>query len=223
MAILSPVSVIEELRERISSGEDWYDSMLRAVRMWPLVEEEVDGERYVYLIDGEALDLLRLYERLYLSVADLVPQNEVVALIANDRPPAEHSGANLKSRIGQEKYRAYLSFIYGVMVEEIVVHAVVEELRKGRRTSGRTHYDVDLDDAYRYVYGNTQGELVQTFKREKGLPRRRSITLTEMKELTYWLFKTRLRNCDKSRVASDTKRALTILHRYTEARRKLAP
>lgn len=213
--------MLKELRERIDAGEGWYESVLRAVREWPLAEEEVDGERYVYLIDGEALDLLRLCERLYISVSDLVPEDEIVALIANDRPPGEQSGLHLKSLVGPDMYRSYLSFIYGVIVEEMVVHAVVEELRKRQRVAGFTHYDVNLDDAYRYVYGAGQDELTRVFKRESRLKRRRSMTLTEMKEFTYWLFKMRLRSSDKSRVASDTKRALTVLHRYTEARSRL--
>jgi hypothetical protein len=100
----------------------------------------------------------------------------------------------------------------------MVVHAVVEDLRKRRRTAGLTRYDAELDDAYKYVYGNTRSELVDLFRRDKGLPRRSHITLTEMKEFTYWLFKMRLKNSDKSRVASDTKRALTVLHRYTAAK-----
>ncbi len=45
---------------------------------------------------------------------------------------------DLKDLIGPEKYRAYLNFIYGVLVEEMVVHAVVGDLRKRRRTSGLT-------------------------------------------------------------------------------------
>ena len=194
--------------------------MLHAVRDWPLNEEEVDGERYVYLIDGEALDLTRLCERLCIAVADLVPEDEVVALIANDRPPGDRAYADLKAVIGPEKYRAYLNFIYGVLVEEMVVHAVVEDLRKRRRTSGLTRYDAELDEAYTYVYGSARMELVNLFFRDRGLPRRGSLSLTQMKEFTYWLFKMRLRNSDKSRVASDTKRALTVLHRYMAAKAK---
>lgn len=218
MAVGDPVLVIHELRERISSGQEWYGAMLQAVREWPLTEEELDGERYVYLLDGEALDLTRLCERLCLAVADLVPEDEVVTLIANDRPPNDRAYSDLKSLVGHEKYRAYLTFIYGVLVEEMVVHAVVEDLRKRRRAAGLTRYDAELDDAYEYVYGSTRMELVNLFLRDKGLPRRGRMTLTQMKEFTYWLFKMRLRNSDKSRVASDTKRALTALHRYTSAR-----
>lgn len=210
--------MIIEMRQRIASGHEWYGAMLQAVRDWPLGEEELDGERYVYLIDGEAFDLTRLCERLCLEITDLVDEDELVALIANDRPPGEHAHAELKASIGADRYRAYLTFIYGVLVEEMVVHAVVSDLRKRHRTAGLMRYDAELDDAYRYVYGNSRAELVALFRRDKGLPRRSRMTLTELKEFTYWLFKLRLRSSDKSRVASDTKRALTVLHRYTSAR-----
>jgi len=218
MTIADPALVIQELRESISSGQEWYGAMLHAVREWPLTEEELDGERYVYLLDGEALDLIRLVERLCGEVADLVPEDDVVRLIANDRPPIDHAYVDLKALIGPDKYRAYLTFIYGVLVEEMVVHAVVEDLRKRRRTAGLTRYDAELDDAYKYVYGSTRSELLNLFRGDKGLPRRNHVTLTEMKEFTYWLFKMRLKNSDKSRVASDTKRALTVHHRYTAAK-----
>ncbi len=219
MTIVEPTRITEVLRERISSGQGWYETILWAASLWPLAEEEVDGERYVYLLDGEALDLLRLFERLYLEVGDLVPEHEFAALIANDTPPGEYGRSQLKTAVGHEKYRAYLTFIYGVLVEEMVVHSVVEEFRKRRRASGLTHYDADLDDAYQYVYGGSLDELVQTFRIEKRRTKRRRMTLTEMKEFTYWLFKSRLRISDKSRVASDTKRAITILHRYIEAKK----
>jgi hypothetical protein len=221
MAFSDPAVIISDLRDHIASGEEWYMAMLQAVRDWPLTEEDLEGERYVYLIDGEALDLTRLLERLCIAVADLVPEDDVVALIGSDRPPGEHAHVDLKSVIGPEKYRAYLSFIYGVLVEEMVVHAVVEDLRKRRRTAGLTFYDAELDDAYQYIYGNTRIALLDLYRRDQGLPRRSRVTLTVLKEFTYWLFKMRLRNSDKSRVASDTKRAIAVLHRYTAAKGKL--
>ena len=215
-------TILSSLRERVQAGADWYSALMQAAREWPLAEEEVDGERFVYLIDGEALDLLRLCERLALEVEELVPEEQLLSLLANDRPPEDGAHGDLKSLIGPDKYRAYLTFIYGVLVEEMVVHAVLEDLRKRHRTSGRTHYDADVDDAYTYVYGKPRSELLELFRREKSLPRRSRMTLTRLKEFTFWLFKLRLRNSDKSRVASDTKRALTVLHRYIAARRSTA-
>ncbi len=211
-------SIVSSLRARISDGIDWYRALLQAASAWPLDEEEVDGELYTYMLDGEALDLMRLCERLAVMVDDLVPLDQLVTLLANDRPPFEVSRDEMKELIGQDRYRAYLTFLYGVLVEEMVVLAVLEELRKRKRVSGRTRYDADPDDAYAYVYGATREELLAMFKKDKGLPRKRSLTLTGMKEFTYWLFKLRLRNSDKSRVASDTKRALTLLHKHMGVR-----
>ncbi|MFC2059874.1 hypothetical protein ACFLTZ_02115 [Chloroflexota bacterium] len=53
--------------------------------------------------------------------------------------------------------------------------------------------------------------LLKRFRQDKGYPRLKSISLTELKEFTYWLFKYRLKHCDKARVASDTKKALEQL------------
>ena len=67
------------------------------------------------------------------------------------------------------------------------------------------------DEAYGRIYGATQAALLQKFRRERGYPHLKSISLTELKEFTYWLFKYRLKECDKARVASDTKKALDWL------------
>jgi len=215
--------VIAGLRQSVAEGHDWYRAVLVAIGQWPVQEEEeLDGERYVYLIDGEALDLMRLCERLCATITELVPEQQLLDLLAHDRPPNEVTREELKSLIGPQKYRAYLTYLYGVLVEEMVTLAVLDELRKRRRASGLTRCDVDIDEAYFYVYGSTRQELVDGFRRERGLARRRSMTLTELKEFTYWLFKLRLKTSDKSRVASDTKRALTELHRQMGARGKVS-
>jgi hypothetical protein len=211
-------SIIESIRSRIAGGGDWYRAFLSASAEWPLESEDVDGERFTYLLDGEALDLMRLSERFGAVVADLVPADELATLLANDRPPFDVSREEMKELMGAERYHAYLTFLYGVLVEEMVVLAVLEELRKRQRVSGRTQYDAELDDAYIYVYGSTRSALLLEFKKEKGLPRRRTLEMTTVKEFTYWLFKLRLRSSDKSRVASDTKRALTLLHRHMGVR-----
>ncbi len=213
--------IISELRQSVADGHDWYRAVLVAIGQWPVPEEELDGERYVYLIDEEALDLMRLCERLCATITDLVPEQQLLDLLAHDRPPNEVTREELKSLIGPQKYRAYLTYLYGVLVEEMVALAVLEEFRKQRRAAGLTHCDADIDEAYAYVYGSGRHELVAAFRRENGLALRRSITLTELKQFAYWLFKLRLKSSDKSRVASDTKRALMALHRQMGARGKL--
>jgi hypothetical protein len=42
--------------------------------------------------------------------------------------------------------------------------------------------------------------------------------LNELNEFTYWLFKHRLGNSDKARIASDTKKALLFLNQLRKGR-----
>jgi len=88
---------------------------------------------------------------------------------------------------------------------------VRQEIRKEKRTLGY-HKESDIDnEVYQRIYGATKTTLLKKFRHERGLPQLRSISLTELKEFSYWLFKYRLNHCDKAKVASDTKKGLEQL------------
>ncbi|MFW6150883.1 MAG: hypothetical protein ACOC6A_05050 [Chloroflexota bacterium] len=211
---------IRQLREAVLEGGNWYRALLDAVRRWASHEEEHKGRHYQYLIDQEAFDWLALAERLCQEIEDLVPQEELVNLLCFGRPPLELSRDEFRNLIGTAKYRAYLNFLYGILVEQMLVQAVVEEIRKERRVQGLSKLDEVTDGAYRRVYGYTRRELLNSFRKERRYPGRNSIFLDELKEFTYWLFKQRIKKSDKSRVASDTKKALATLHHYSHLARR---
>ncbi|MCJ7829034.1 MAG: hypothetical protein MUP81_04760, partial [Dehalococcoidia bacterium] len=121
--------------------------------------------------------------------------------------------------VGPAKYRAYLNYLYGVLVEENLISAVVDEIRKERLASGPNKQEDILDKAYRRVYGASQQSLLDRFRKEKRYPKRKSTNLGELKEFTYWLFKYRIKKSDKSRVASDTKKALIKMQRNLAAKK----
>ncbi|MBA7631986.1 hypothetical protein ES703_39526 [subsurface metagenome] len=152
-----------------------------------------------------------LAERLCEAVGDLLPDEEKTALLFNGQPPIELTTPKFKELIGSSKYRQHLNYFYGVTVEEALILAVKEEVRKGWCTLGYSNDDNITGEVYHRIYGDTEALLFRRFKREKGYPRLRSVSLTEQKEFTYWLFKYRLGHCDKVRVASDTKKALERL------------
>ena len=204
---------IEHLKQAVANGEHWYLALLEAIKLWKSTEENYSGRHYRYLIDGEAFDWLLLAERLSEEISDLIPEKERVNLLFFDRPPLELTKEEFKKLIGATKYRAYLNYLYGVLVEEALVSSVVDEIRKERQASGLNKHEDDLDRAYKRIYGARQQALLDSFRKEKKYPKRKSLTLTQLKEFSYWLFKYRLKICDKSRVASDTKKALMKLHR----------
>ena len=203
---------IRYLQQAIASSKHWYIALLEAIGLWTAAEEVHDGRTYRYLIAGEAFDWLLLAERLCEAVDGLLPEDEKNALLFHGKPPLSLTTKQLKELIGSSKYHQYLNYFYGIIVEEALVLAVREEVRKERRTSGYNGEHDYEDEVYRRIYGATKAVLLKRFRRENGCPQLKSISLTELKEFTYWLFKYRLKQCDKARVASDTKKALGQLY-----------
>ena len=207
------LQAIQHLREAVAAGKHWYLALLEAIKLWKSPEETYHRRHYRYLIDGEAFDWLLLAERLCQEIKGHIPVKERISLLFHDRAPVELPNGEFKKLIGAAKYRAYLNYLYGVLVEEGLLSAVVEELRKERRAAGWEKFDNVLDKAYKRVYGQSQHVLLDSFKKEKKYTRRKTVSLSMLKEFTYWLFKYRLKHCDKSRVASDTKKALLHMQR----------
>ena len=203
---------VRYLKEAVASGKHWYLSLLGAIGLWSSAAEDYNDRSYVYLIDGEAFDWLLLAERLCETVAEWVPEGEMDALLFHGLPPLELDAAEVKELIGEKKYGQYLNYFYGVTVEEALLLAVQEAIDKERWVQGlrRSHAS---DEAYHHIYDTEKDELLKKFRQEKRRVQRQSTTLDEMKEFTYWLFKYRLKRCEKARIASDTKKGLDYLKR----------
>ena len=203
---------IRHLEQAITSGQHWYIALLEAIGLWDAAEETSNGHTYCYLIAGEAFDWLVLAERLCQAVDGLLPDKEKTALLFYGEPPLNLSTEKFKELLGSVKYHQYLNYFYGITVEEALIRTVQEEVRKERWASGDSKEKDTINEAYRRIYGATKAVLLRRFRRDKGYPQLKSVTLTELKDFTYWLFKHRLKQCDKSRVASDTKKALQQLN-----------
>jgi hypothetical protein len=204
---------VNHLSRAIAQGRHWYPALLEAMGLWTDAEEVHNGRLYRYLIDGEAFDWLLLAERLCEAVSSLVPEEERDALLFHGRPPLSLSHVEVKRHIGVKKYHQYLNYFYGITVEGILLLAVQEDIERERSGLGyRSNRDI-ADEAYERVYDLSRAELLKCFRHEKKYPALKSMTLTEIKELTYWLFKYRLKKCEKAKMASDTKKALDYLKR----------
>jgi hypothetical protein len=210
---------IAHLKKSIADGQHWYLSLLESIFLWRSYEEDYRGRHYNYLIDGEAFDWLLLAERLISEVDDLVPEQEKINLLFHDQPPQDLPNDVFKKMIGDSKYKAYLNYIYGVLVEEALVSAVIEEIRKERRLLG-LHRDNEADVAYVRIYEDNFQHLFEAYLKDKQYRKRAIISQDMAKEFTYWLFKYRLKRTDKSRAASDTKKALVYLQHQTMAKKK---
>ncbi len=199
---------IQHLKQSIAEGKHWYLALLEAIGLCTVPEEDFNGRHYKYLIAGEAFDWLLLAERLSLEIDGLVPEEERIALLFG-KPPIEISPKQFKELIGNAKYRAFLNYFYGITVEQVLQLAVEMEIDKEEHARVR-RYD-SRDKAFQRIYASTEIDLLERFQRQKNYPRSDTITLRELDEFTYWLFKYRFDNSDSSRVASDTRKALKLL------------
>ena len=211
--LASDAEAIRHLEQEIVGGRHWYVALLEAMGMWSSAIEDHQSRIYRYLIAGEAFDWLLLAERLCETVDDLLPVDEKEALLFHARPPLKLKPEEVRALIGQSKYNQYLNYFYGVTVEQAMVMAVEEEVLKERRVSGFNNDSDVNNEAYRRIYGESRQALLKCFRKEAGYPQLRSISLAEMKEFSYWLFKYRVEQCERAKVASDTRKALEYLKR----------
>ena len=212
---------IQHLKEAVISGRNWYVALLEAISLWGSAEETHDGRHYSYLIGGEAFDWLSLAERLCLEVDGLIPEEETIDLLFSAAPPIELSQKEFRDLIGDVKYRGYLNYLYGVVVEEALLGAVEEEVSKEQGCFGLSDHGQIEGEAYRRIYGADMQALLDKFRDTRNYRHGGRITLNEHKEFVYWLFKYRVHRSEKARVASDTKKALDWLqHQWAAANLK---
>ena len=203
----APVA-LQHLRTALSIGTPWQKAILETIGMWTLVEETFDGRKYRYLLLGEAFDWLLLAERLCADVDEFIPSEEMEGFLFSSQFPATVNEEQFRDYFGQSKFRAYMNFRYGVVLEEALQLVAEEEVRKLHFS--RSYYDDDelIEEAYVSLYQKSRSELFKKFQSETKKDRRRNSTLSDLKEFTYWLHKLRINLWDPARVASDTRKAV---------------
>ncbi len=212
---LPPVSnaemAIRHFQNELATGKHWYLALLEAIGLWTDETEVYNGRDYQYLIEGEAFDWLLLAERLCDTVEGLIPDQAKNDLLFHGKPPLPLSPEQYKNLMGEAKYHKYLNFFYGVTVEEALIQAIREEVRKERRSNFWNNNTAEEEEVFSRVYDEPYSALLKQFRKEKHYHLLSNSTLTEVKQFTYWCFKQRIKTSEKARVASDTQKGLQWL------------
>jgi len=220
LALSEPEAVIH-LKDAIRSGKEWHLALLEAVGIWTLTEEHYGDRHYQYVIHGEAFDWVLLAERLCCELDGLVPVEEKERLLFHGVLPGDMDQKQFRDLIGANKHGAYLNYWYGVVVEEALQLAVEEEVRKQHRARSMPDSEELVEEAFVRLYQDTRTNLAQEYLRAIGAAGRKSMTLTQLTEFTYRLFKRRVNLWDPARVASDTRKGLNRLRRLQAGDRSL--
>ena len=212
---------IRRLKTSLGAGVDWPTAMLRVLAVWTRPQEVFEDRRYNYFIGGEAFDWLARVERLSHEVEGQIPPDELEELLFTGRFPPSFDDSDLQGLLGVEKYRGYLNYFYGVQVESALQQSVETEVEKRYYANGHRYTADRSDEIYYRIYRATLAELREAYCAECVVPCQKSITLTELKEFTYWLFKRRLKVSDKAKIASDTRKGLNALDKGESLHRNL--
>ena len=206
---------------QLAAGAPWHRALLEAMGVWPLPEEIWKGRRYKYIVGREAFDWLLLAERLCAEAGDAIPTEELEMLLFHGVLPEPIEGDELRSLLGASKHQGYLNYHYGIVLEEALQLAAEESTRKRHIARGYvetgTGTEELVEDAFRHLYNDSRTNLLDEFRRSAGLVQRRSLSLTDLKEITYCLHKRRVNYWDPARVASDTRLAIRRLEALQES------
>lgn len=218
------LAAISRLKSDIDSSEnDWKLTVLEAIAEWPLANENVEGEKFEYLIGGEAFDWRLLAQRLLGECGSAIPDETLWEWLSDPVLFAGFEEPDFMRAVGVDKFRAHLSYFYGVTVEQTLLAAVEEEVTHRRVGNGRQLSDHSLEQAHRLLYGEEREQLWAVFKLEAGLGAAREgwrhrdeHSLGSEDAFTYWLFKLRMKRSDPAKVASDTRKGLSKLERMRQ-------
>ena len=209
--LTTDLEAIDHLKQSLEAGNPWPEALLHAIAVWASPEETHANRHYQYIIEGEAFDWVLLAERLCEELDGFIPQKEKEDLLFRGELPEHITPHEFKKLIGPYKNVGYLNHYYGILVEEALFLAVEEELRKAHVSKGfapRSDYSLL---AYQSLYSESEAQLLRLFQKEKGTPASTTLTYSQSRSFTYWLFKHRLRTSDPAKVASDTRKGLDML------------
>ena len=215
---LTTSDIVERFLDDVRGGQNWFLALLNAVSVWNAPNEKWNERQYTYVLAGEAFDWLLLAERLIDAAGELVPEQEVARLLFEGKAPVHINAELFRRTIGHSKHAAHLNFLYGIVVEEALQQANIEEVSKAQQNLGSRENFIE-DEAMRRLYGAPVGDLRTEFRLANGRGGRAPVrsSLDEYKTFTYWLFKRRISKSDPARLASDTRKGILILERIKPA------
>ena len=213
---LPPDVVIGRFRLQLAAGAPWCRALLEAMGGWIPAEEWHGDRRYKYMVGGEAFDWLLLAERLCGEAGEYIPERDLERLLFHGLLPEPLSEDELRDLLGASKYRAYLNFHYGVVLEEALQLAAEEYVRKRHLARGFSDSEELVEEAFLHLYTKTRTDLLDEYRTEARLGKRQGLNLSDLKEFTYWLHKRRVNYWDPARVAYDTRLAILRLEALRE-------
>ena len=196
--------LIQELKSKIENGINWEKAVVDCISDWDISEEFYRGYKYKYWINNEAFDWMTLTERLGSAIKSYLNKKKYHELIFTGLLPNKSSYEYMKKVISKNKLSQMRNFYYGIIIEDLIY------IQKSQQYLKNSLNDINGYDGYEEIYGKNINLLFQQFAKNIKFTKQSTINLYTYKEFIYWLFKFRIQNTDKTKVASDTNLSIKL-------------
>ena len=196
--------LIQELKSKIENGINWEKAVVDCISDWDINEEFYRGYKYKYWINNEAFDWMSLTERLGSAIKSYLNKKKYHELIFTGLLPSKNSYEYMKKVISKNKLSQMRNFYYGIIIEDLIY------IQKSQQDLKNSIYTTNKYDGYEEIYGKNINLLFQQFAKNTKFTNQTKINLYTYKEFIYWLFKFRIKNSDKTKVASDTNLSIKL-------------
>lgn len=204
--------VLHQLKQDLRDGKNPTRALLTASAGWSLSEEVIEDVHYRYILAEEAFDLVSLMNRLAGDCQGIISREDLSDALFIDEYELVRTDENLRRELGSLKYSQYLNYFYGVLLEEVLIFATEDEVRKMYTSNGFRSVAKETDLALVRLYGTNERALLDRYCKEEGVELiNTEMTVTQKREFTYWLFKFRMRSAEPAKAASDVSKALNYM------------
>ena len=200
---------INELNNNFDSNESLINTFLKIIGQWPLKSEIIKNIEYQYWINDEAFNWYLLASRIiasvkhqqnikkldhFLSTVYFLPGSDQ-RIIINLFPP--------------DNYRAHLNFIYGDILEEVII--CFNEIEKNKDVLNQFNLADSINSVYLDLYGISYTEFIRLYEFETKTKLDQFDTLYSYYNFLYWSWKYRLKKSTPEKIAHDSQSGINFL------------
>jgi hypothetical protein len=137
----------------------------------------------------------------------------IIGLILKSSLDDIESYSYLKTKISKTKLSQMRNYYYGIIIENFIYHYKLIQYQKNT-----LDYIKQEESFYEEIYGKKLNLLYDQFISQAQITNRHKLNIHEYKKFCYWLFKYRIKNSDKAKMASETNLALNNAQKNLDRR-----
>ena len=206
---LSLKKYINQLNDSFDSDELLVETFMKIIGQWPLKSENFDNIEYQYWVNDEAFNWHLLASRLIFSITETTNKQILNELLHSTYLLPGSDQGKIINLFPPDKYRAHLNFIYGVVLEEVII--CFNEMEKHKDVINQFHASDVINAVYLDLYGYNFSEFIRIYEFEKKIKLDKFDSLYSHYDFLYWSWKYRLKKSTPEKIAYDSQSGINFL------------